>query len=74
MFLNRVFSRWTALAGLLVSLAVTAGLFALSATTDVETAPESGAPSASEAAKVARIVSAFPESAGTSIWVVYDSA
>lgn len=73
MFLNRLYTRWTALIGLVASILITGALFATTTVSDAETTPESGAPSASEAAQVARIVSAFPESEGTSIWVVYNS-
>lgn len=73
MFLNRLYTRWTALIGLVAAILITGALFATTTLSDAETASESGAPSASEAAQVARIVSAFPESEGTSIWVVYNS-
>ncbi len=73
MSLNRLYTRWAAVVGLVVAILVTGGLFATTTVTDAETTPESGAPSASESAQVARIVSAFPESEGTSIWVVFNS-
>jgi RND superfamily putative drug exporter len=46
-------------------------MFLASATSGEETAPEGGAPTASESAEVARIVADFPDTAGTSIFLVF---
>ena len=71
MFLNKTYRFWTALIAMVLSTAVAGAMFFLSATTNEETAPESGAPTASEAAEVARISAEFPDSAGTSIFLVF---
>ncbi|MEN9911497.1 MAG: hypothetical protein RLZZ441_1065, partial [Actinomycetota bacterium] len=71
MFLNKTYRFWSALIAMVLSTAVAGAMFFLSATTDAEVAPESGAPTASEAAEVARISAEFPDSTGTSIFLVY---
>ena len=71
MFLNKTYRFWPALIGMVLATATAAAMFFLSATTNEETAPEAGAPVASESAEVARIVAEFPDSAGTSIFLVF---
>lgn len=71
MFLNKTYRFWSALIAMVLSTAVAGAMFFLSATTNAEVAPESGAPTASEAAEVARISAEFPDSTGTSIFLVY---
>lgn len=71
MFLNKTYRFWSALIAMVLATAVAGAMFVLSSTENVETAPESGAPTASESATVARIAEAFPENAGTSIFLVY---
>ena len=71
MFLNKTYRFWSALIAMVLSTAVAGVMFFVSATANEETAPESGAPTASEAAEVARISAEFPDSSGTSIFLVY---
>jgi RND superfamily putative drug exporter len=71
MFLNKTYRFWPALIAMVLSTALAGLMFLLSATTGEETAPEGGAPTASESAEVARIVAEFPDSAGTSIFLVF---
>jgi RND superfamily putative drug exporter len=71
MFLNKTYRFWPALIAMVLSTALAGLMFLLSATTNDETAPESGSPTASESAEVARIVAEFPDSAGTSIFLVF---
>ena len=71
MFLNNTYRFWSALIAMVLSTAVAGAMFFLSATDNEETAPESGAPTASEAAEVSRISAEFPDSTGTSIFLVF---
>lgn len=71
MFLNKTYRFWPALIAMALSTVLAGVMFLVSATGDEETAPEGGAPTASESAEVARIVAEFPDSAGTSIFLVF---
>ncbi|MDP4586037.1 MAG: MMPL family transporter [Microbacteriaceae bacterium] len=74
MFLNKTYRFWPALIAMVLSTALAGVMFLLSATTEEDTAPESGAPTASESAEVARIVAEFPDTAGTSMFLVFTKA
>ena len=71
MFLNKTYRFWPALIAMVLATALAGVMFLLSATNNEETAPEAGAPTASESAEVARIVAEFPDSAGTSMFLVF---
>lgn len=71
MFLNKTYRFWPALIAMALSTVLAGVMFLVSATGDEETAPEGGAPTASESAEVARIVAEFPDSAGTSFFLVF---
>ena len=71
MLLNKTYRFWTSLIAMALATALAGVMFLLSATTNEETAPEAGAPKASESAEVARIVAEFPDSAGTSVFLVF---
>jgi RND superfamily putative drug exporter len=71
MFLNKTYRFWPALIAMVLATALAGVMFLLSATNNEETAPEAGAPTASESAEVARIVAEFPDTAGTSIFLVF---
>jgi len=71
MFLNKTYRFWSALIAMVLATATAGAMFFLSATDNEETAPESGAPTASESAEVARISADFPDSSGTSIFLVF---
>jgi len=74
MFVNKMYRFWPALIAMVLATALAGVMFLLSATTNDETAPESGSPAASESAEVARIVADFPDSAGTSMFLVFTKA
>lgn len=74
MFLNKTYRFWPALIAMALATALAGVMFLLSATNNEETAPEAGAPTASESAEVARIIAEFPDSAGTSIFLVFNKA
>ena len=71
MFLNKTYRFWPALIAMALSTVLAGVMFLASATSGEETAPEGGAPTASESAEVARIVADFPDTAGTSIFLVF---
>jgi RND superfamily putative drug exporter len=71
MFLNKTYRFWPALIAMALSTALAGVMFLVSAISGEETAPEGGAPTASESAEVARIVAEFPDTAGTSIFLVF---
>ena len=71
MFLNKTYRFWPALIAMALSTVLAGVMFLLSATSGEETAPEGGAPTASESAEVARIVAEFPDTAGTSMFLVF---
>jgi RND superfamily putative drug exporter len=71
MFLNKTYRFWPALIAMVLATALAGVMFLVSATSGEETAPEGGAPTASESAEVARIVAEFPDAAGTSIFLVF---
>jgi RND superfamily putative drug exporter len=71
MFLNKTYRLWTSIIAMVIATAVAGVMFLVSATQNEETAPEAGAPTASESAEVARIAESFPDSTGTSIFLVY---
>ncbi|MFM6967501.1 MAG: MMPL family transporter [Microbacteriaceae bacterium] len=73
MFLNKAYRLWTSIIALVISFALAGGAFALSKLESVETAPETGAPSKSEAAQVSRMTAAFPSAAGTAMFLVFTS-
>ncbi|MEY4397315.1 MAG: hypothetical protein RLZZ40_1071, partial [Actinomycetota bacterium] len=73
MFLNKAYRFWTALVALVIAFALAGAAFALSKLETVETAPETGAPSKSEAAEVARLTENFPAASGTAVFLVYTS-
>ena len=73
MFLNKAYRLWSSIIALVISFALAGGAFALSQLKSVETAPETGAPSKSEAAQVARMTEAFPSAAGTAVFLVFTS-
>ena len=74
MFLNKAYRLWSSIIALVISFALAGGAFVLSQLESVETAPETGAPSKSEAAQVARMTEAFPTASGTAIFLVYTSS
>ncbi|MEY3310167.1 MAG: putative rane protein ActII-3, partial [Actinomycetota bacterium] len=71
MFLNKTYRFWPAFIAMALSTVLAGVMFLASATSGEETAPEGGAPTASESAEVARIVADFPDTAGTSIFLVF---
>ena len=73
MFLNKAYRLWSSIFALVASFALAGAAFALSQIESVETAPESGAPSKSEAAEVARITEEFPAESGTAMFLVFTS-
>jgi RND superfamily putative drug exporter len=73
MSFEKLYRFGSALIVMALATIVAGGLFALTGQRSAETAPESGAPTASESAKVARLVDAFPDSSGTSMFVVFTS-
>ncbi|MEY4476672.1 MAG: putative rane protein ActII-3 [Actinomycetota bacterium] len=73
MFLNKAYRLWSSIFALVASFALAGGAFALSQLESVETAPETGAPSKSEAAQVARMTEAFPSASGTAMFLVFTS-
>ena len=74
MFLNKAYRLWSSIIALVIAFALAGGAFALSQLKSVETAPETGAPSKSEAAQVARMTEAFPAASGTAIFLVYTAS
>ena len=73
MFLNKAYRLWSSIFALVASFALAGAAFALSQIESVETAPETGAPSKSEAAEVARITEEFPAESGTAMFLVFTS-
>ncbi len=73
MFLDKTYRFWSALIAMTLATILAGGLLAITGQRSAETAPESGAPTASESAKVARLVDAFPAGTGTSMFVVFTS-
>lgn len=73
MFLNKAYRFWGAIVALVASFALAGAAFALSKVETQETAPETGAPSKSESAAVAKILKDFPSDSGTAMFLVYTS-
>lgn len=73
MFLNKAYRVWASIIALVASFALAGAAFVLSQLESVETAPETGAPSASEAAEVSRILEEFPTDSGTAMFLVFTS-
>ena len=73
MFLNKAYRLWSSIFALVAAFALAGAAFALSQLKSVETAPETGAPSKSEAAQVARMTEAFPSASGTAMFLVFTS-
>ncbi len=71
MFLSKTYRFWSALIAMVIATAVAGAMFALTADRAEQTSPAIGAPKASDSAKVARIAEAFPENAGTSMFLVF---
>lgn len=74
MFLNKAYRFWSALIALVASFALAGGAFALSQLDAQETAPETGAPSKSESAAVAKLLEDFPADSGTAMFLVFTSS
>jgi RND superfamily putative drug exporter len=73
MFLNKTYRLWSSLIALVIAVALTGAAFVASQLESVETAPETGAPSQSEAAEVSRLKKEFPVESGTALFLVYTS-
>jgi len=73
MFLNKTYRLWSSLIALVIAVALTGAAFVASQLESVETAPETGAPSQSEAAEVSRLKKEFPVESGTALFLVYAS-
>ncbi len=73
MFLNKTYRVWSSIIALVIAIGLTAGAFLASQLETVETAPETGAPSQSEAAEVSRLKKEFPVESGTALFLVYTS-
>jgi len=73
MFLNKTYRLWSSLIALVIAVALTGAAFVASQLELVETAPETGAPSQSEAAEVSRLKKEFPVESGTALVLVYTS-
>jgi RND superfamily putative drug exporter len=71
MFLNKTYRLWSSIIALVISFALSGAAFVLSQLDSVETAPETGAPSQSEAAEVARLKAEFPVESGTALFLVF---
>lgn len=71
MFLNKAYRLWSSIIALVISFALAGGAFVASQLESVETAPETGAPSKSEAAEVSRLKEDFPVEAGTALFLVF---
>jgi RND superfamily putative drug exporter len=71
MFLNKTYRLWSSIIALVISFALSGAAFVLSQLDSVETAPETGAPSQSETAEVARLKAEFPVESGTAIFLVF---
>ena len=73
MFLNKAYRLWSSIIAVVIAFAAAGGLFALSQIDSAQTAPETGAPSKSEAAAVSKLLEDFPQTAGTAIFLVYST-
>ena len=73
MFLNKTYRLWSSIIALVIAVALTGAAFVASQLETVETAPETGAPSQSEAAEVSRLKKEFPVESGTALFLVYSS-
>ncbi|MFM2411894.1 MAG: hypothetical protein RLZZ587_227 [Actinomycetota bacterium] len=73
MFLNKAYRLWSSIIALVIAFALAGGAFVASQLESVETAPETGAPSKSEAAEVSRLKEDFPVEAGTAMFLVFTS-
>lgn len=71
MFLNKTYRMWSSIIALVISFALSGAAFVLSQLDSVETAPETGAPSQSETAEVARLKAEFPVESGTAMFLVF---
>ena len=73
MFLNKAYRLWSSIIALVIAFALAGGAFVASQLESVETAPETGAPSKSEAAEVSKLKEDFPVEAGTALFLVFTS-